>query len=100
MELLQDANGRITGTYRTGVGLPNPADEFELVGFASGDLLTFTVNFGKFGSLTAWAGQHTVDGATEKIFTLWHLARNIADPDEAKQLWSGILAGADTFARK
>jgi hypothetical protein len=70
-----------------------------LLGFASDDLISFTVNFGKYGSLTSWVGQLAGTGATETIKTLWHLARNVADTDEPTKLWGSILAGADDFTR-
>lgn len=93
-------DGNVTGCYRTAVGEPSPTEEFELVGFASGDLIAFTVNFGKYDSLTAWVGQHTVENGVETIYTLWHMTKDIADEDEPKQLWAGFLAGANTFVRK
>jgi Avidin family len=45
MELSVDASGDLLGTYRTGVGAPTPAEEFDLKGFVSGDLIVFCVNF-------------------------------------------------------
>ena len=92
-------NGAVTGEYRTGVGQPPPVEKFPLVGFAAGDLLAFTVNFGKYGSLTAWAGQHTLESGREVIHTMWHLAKNEEDPDEPAKLWGCVLAGADRFIR-
>jgi len=92
-------SGFVEGTYRTNVGLPPPTEEFELRGFASGDLIAFVVNFGAYGSLTAWAGQHTVENGAEKIHTLWHLAQNVPDQDEPDRLWAGILAGCNVFTR-
>jgi len=44
---------------------PKPTEEFDLVGFASEHLLAFTVNFGEYGSLTAWVGLHTIVGKSE-----------------------------------
>lgn len=99
MELTVDNAGAVTGTYRTGVGVPGATEEFDLVGFASGDLLSFTANFGQYGSLTSWVGQHTMAGGAERIRSLWLLARNVADADEDKQLWGAVLTGADTFRR-
>jgi hypothetical protein len=96
---LSGNQGLVSGKYRTGVGSPKPTEEFDLTGFCSGDLIVFTVNFGRYGSLTAWAGQVAGEPPNERIQTLWHLAKNVEDPDEPKQLWAGILAGADTFAR-
>ena len=100
MELTVDADGDLMGIYRTGVGRPDPAEEFDLKGFVSGDLLVFCVNFGRYGSLTSWAGQHTRDeNGNEVIYTLWHLARNVRDDDEPDELWAGILAGANEYRR-
>jgi len=99
MDLAVDAVGSVTGKYRTGVGSPSPTQEFDLVGFASGDLLSFTVNFVQFGSLTSWVGQHTVEGGGEKIKTMWILAKNVEDSNEPAALWGAVLTGADTFRR-
>lgn len=45
-----------------------------------------------------WSGQLTTgkDGR-EKIETLWHLARDIPDPQEPAKLWAAIWSGCDTF---
>ncbi|MFT5548143.1 MAG: hypothetical protein ACI9CO_000055 [Candidatus Azotimanducaceae bacterium] len=100
MELSVDVDGDIQGRYRTGVGRPTPTEEFDLKGFVSGDLIVFCVNFGTYGSLTSWAGQHTRDeNGREVIFTLWHLAKNISDENEPEELWAGILAGANEYTR-
>jgi hypothetical protein len=96
---LQVNNGVVSGEYRTGVGLPSPVERFPLTGFCSDDLLVFSVNFGKYGSLTSWAGQHTIENSREIIHTLWHLARNVEDSHEPTKLWQGILSGADFFVR-
>ena len=69
-------------------------------GFVSNDLIVFCVNFGDFGSLTSWAGQHTRDeNDNEVIYTLWHLAKYIPDSDEGERLWAGILTGANEYRR-
>ena len=99
MDLVVDTAGSVTGTYRTGVGSPSPVEEFDLVGFASGDLLSFTVNFGQYGSLTSWAGQHTVQAGAERIKTMWLLAKNVEDAGEPASLWGAVLTGSDTFRR-
>lgn len=99
MNLTVDVQGNVTGKYKTGVGTPAPTEEFNLVGFASGDLLSFTVNFGAYGSLTSWSGQHTVENKTEVIKTMWLLARNVKDPDEPANLWGAVLVGYDNFQR-
>src|SRR5512138_1484285 len=86
LELAIDDRGRVSGTFRTGVGVPSPHESFPLCGFARGDLIAFSVDFGVHESVTAWAGQHTEAGGRERIETLWHLARNIPDSDEERGL--------------
>ena len=44
---VQINDNTVSGIYRTNVGSPKPTEEFALVGFATGDLITFTVNFGE-----------------------------------------------------
>jgi hypothetical protein len=92
------STGGLSGNQHQQASAP---EEFALVGFASGDPIAFSVKYGKHGSLTTWAGQRTVEGKTEKICKLWHLAQNIPNPDEPDQLWSGILAcGANDRMRR
>ena len=100
IELDVDDRGRVSGTFRTAVGAPSPEESFPLCGIAQGDLIAFSVGFGVHESVTAWAGQHTIVGGCERIETLWHLARNIADEDEDRALWSAILTGCDSFERR
>ena len=99
MTLVVASDGAVSGTYRTGVGLPSPAEDFPLRGYAERDLVAFVVNFGRYGSLAGWVGQHTVAGGKERIETLWHLARDVPEADEPAGLWAGILAGANLFER-
>lgn len=100
MNLSVAAGGKITGTYKTAVGSPGSLEEFDLVGFAFGDLISFTVNFGKYGSLTSWCGQHTEDANGGAIIkTMWILAENVPDPQEPKKLWGAVLTGSNNFTR-
>lgn len=97
---LKQAGESIRGSYRTAVGLIGESAEFDLVGFACGDRIVFSVCFSVHSSLTAWTGQHTegADGS-ERIHALWHMARNIPDDDQPSNVWAGVIAGADTFFR-
>lgn len=99
MKLTVANNGMVTGKYQTGVGSPKPSEEFDLIGFVSGDQIAYVVNFGKYGSLTAWVGQHTLVAGAEKVRTLWQLTENIPDADEPAKLWSSVCSGCDTFSR-
>jgi hypothetical protein len=101
MELTIGPNGSLTGIYSTGVGAPTPAEHFPLVGFVADDQISFTVNFGSYGSLTAWVGQLTADAAgNEFLETFWHLTENVADPPHCLPLEQGNLdSGAETAGR-
>ena len=99
MTLTITADGKVTGRFQTGVDSPSSSEEFPLVGFVCGDLIAFSVNFGKYQSVTAWTGQHTIEDGVEAIESMWHLAVNIEDRAENAWLWSGIRSGADTFRR-
>lgn len=99
MDLQVDASGNVTGAYRTGVGAPGKTESFSLVGFASGDLLTLTVNFGKYGSLTSWVGQHTEEKGQRVIKCMWLLASNVEDTEEPKKLWGAVMTGYNNFHR-
>ena len=99
MTLTVAPDGKVTGTFHTGVGSPSPPEGFPLVGFVCGDLIAFSVNFGKYQSVTAWTGQHTIEDGVEAIESMWHLAINIEERAEKDWLWSGIRSGADTFHR-
>ncbi len=97
MNITKVENGAVTGTFKTGVGAHDSDEEYELTGFVSDALICFCVNFGKFDSLTSWAGQHTRPNGEDKIETMWHLAKTL--PDKAEDLWAGIWTGADSFYR-
>lgn len=92
--------GVVTGKYKTAVGSPTASEEFYVVGFASNDLITFSANFGRYGSLTSWAGQLTEDaGGSPLLNTLWLLTENVPDGEEPDKMWGSILAGSNNFRR-
>lgn len=89
----------LTGKYETGVG-GGGGKQFDLVGFTSGDMVAFSVNFGTEGSLTSWSGQDTFINGQEVIETMWLLAANLSnDADEPKTIWRSTWTGADNFVR-
>jgi hypothetical protein len=98
LELRVGADGRVTGSFRSGVGSVPHDRSFPLTGWHSGDLIAFCVRFDGAG-LAAWSGQHTVSGGLEKLETLWHLAQDIPPESEPRWLWSAIRTGADHFVR-
>jgi hypothetical protein len=100
MDIQVDSDGDVVGKYTTAVGAPGDEEEFSLVGFAAEDQLSFAVNFGKYASLTAWAGQASEDSDNNAvIITFWHLTKNIPDPSEPENQWATVLTGSDVFKR-
>lgn len=92
---------QISGHYRTAVGAPGQYEKFPLTGFANGDLISFVVSWEKYGSITAWVGQHArdQDGKNERIETVWYMAKNIGGQSEPGTLWGTFLTGPNTFKR-
>jgi hypothetical protein len=92
------------GSLLSGVYIPSSGLEagrkLPLTGFRSGtDLISFVVNFGSNGPITAWTGQHTVERGTGEIITQWHMTTDIPDEEEDRELYTSIWAGADVFVR-
>ena len=92
---------KVTGKYRTAVGAPTPSEEFPLIGVVNGDIISFSVSWGKYGSVTSWVGQHTLDEKQKKesIATMWLLVKNIDETNEPQSLWGAFLTGANSFER-
>ena len=80
-----------------GGGAPTPSQTFPLVGFASAGLISFTFDFGQFGSLTSWVGHAVADGQATVISTMWLLAKAVPNPSDPSELWSSTLTGWDVF---
>ncbi|MBL4870144.1 MAG: hypothetical protein JKX72_04240 [Robiginitomaculum sp.] len=93
-------NGQVIGTYNTNVGEPDRSKSFPLRGQSQGDQIVFTVNFKKYGSMTAWVGQVTQDqNGTPYLRTMWHNTKDIKDTEEAENIWGSIRTGASEFRR-
>lgn len=92
-------DGSLSGYYQTELGQPDAESQFDLTGWAQGDVVAFSVNFTGFGSITSWSGQLSADEKGEFIRTLWQHTRDIAEVDEAEDLWRSITAGAAMFRR-
>jgi hypothetical protein len=91
-------DGRVSGHFRSGTGLARGEGDFPVTGVASGDLIAFCVSFGKFDSITAWAG-HVVSAAGEmRLETQWQMT--VALPRRgSSEVWKGIWTGSDVFRR-
>jgi hypothetical protein len=100
LDLRVDADGRLEGTLRSGVGFPDPNEEFAVVGFVSGGLVGFTVSFARYDSLTCWTGHYGTEDGRETLYTLWHMSVGLPGTPHADRLWEGIWSGSDTFLRE
>ena len=97
LELEVDSDGRLHGMMIVGDGIAR-AQSYPLVGFVRGDLIGFTVDFGRNGSLTSWTGHYCAeDDRPRRIETLWHMATLVPHPGKADQRWKSIWSGADEF---
>jgi len=93
-------SGLLRGTYISPSG--TEGQTFPLIGWfntappVSGQdnttLITFSVNWGSQGSITAWSGLCTEVNGVPTISALWHLTSA-----NATFSWSHVLSGLDTF---
>jgi hypothetical protein len=90
----------VSGTYISAVSGIGASIAGPISGFASDDIIAFTVNWPTtLGSMTAWVGQVVDVQGVQTLKTLWHLIRNIEDSEEPSGAWAAILAGADEFTK-
>ena len=94
------SDGQVIGTFESAVGLAAPGERFPVTGFATGDLVAFTVNFGRYLSLTTWVGYRAVEDDGEEVLrTTWQMA---VSPPAAKidERWKGTWTGPNLFRRQ
>jgi hypothetical protein len=99
MEIEVDEDHRIHGHFHTAVGLLDPSHPFPVVGFAEGDSVAFSVDFGRRGAVASWAGFHIDDDDGERLVTMWHLTQPVRHPHSEADVWGALLAGSDEFTR-
>ncbi|QRN55382.1 avidin/streptavidin family protein [Dyella caseinilytica] len=88
----------ISGTYHSAVGDPSAPPKKPLTGSVSGDLISFTVNWGD--SITTWIGHGVIDDQGHaQIETLWQIALAVQDETNPQVSWKTVLAGADQFSQ-
>lgn len=98
MDLTVDKDNNVTGTYVSAVtGAGGPSPETPLSGTITGDLISFTVNWGE--AITSWVGHGVFENAQPRIVTLWYMVMAVSDETNPQQQWKTTMAGADEFAR-
>ncbi len=58
-------------------------------------VVSFSVNWGEYGSVTSWSGVCGVKEGVPTIKTIWNLARTVDSYD-----WDHIITNSDTFIPK
>lgn len=100
MELRVADDGKLTGAFVSGVGLAREGEQFDLVGFARGELIAFVVDFSRYDSVTTWSGHYLEQDGRPVIQAMWQMT--VAAPRKALPgaVWKGIWTGADVFQRE
>lgn len=99
MELSVTEAGKVSGRFRSGVGLSQRDEHFDVTGFAAGEVIAFIVDFSKYETLTTWTGHLAVEGGAPEIQAMWHMAV-ATPPRHGRDLWKGTWTGADVFRRE
>lgn len=103
IDKINSSNGSIAGTYQSPSG--TEGKKHELVGWTNtakavpsennATVVSFSVNWGKYGSVTSWSGTCSVKSGVPTIKTIWNLARSNSDFE-----WDHIITNSDTFIPK
>lgn len=89
----------VSGVYRAVLTGKHRPDTFPLVGFGKQDIVAFTVDFGRSGSLATWVGQYALRGSAECLRTAWLLFEEVIDPNDGAYLRGAVLTGTSEFQR-
>lgn len=99
-----DTSGLITGQYSSPSG--TAGEYLPLTGWFNapapsapnldnGKIISFSVNWGKYGSVTSWSGICQVVNGKPTIATIWNLARA-----NSQFSWDHIVTNTDKFTPK
>lgn len=107
--LWQDENGsfmdlsvqgdKLKGTYRAIFKKNGHYEDFPLVGFRHGALITFAVSFGRHNSLSSFTGQHHTEHGVETIETVWMLTEKKTRAKGDGSPVGEVLTGSTEFRR-
>lgn len=100
IEMKIDDQGYVFGTFSTYIKSSKKRASFPMSGYASNNLIAFSVGFPNYGSVTSWTGQLIKEPGESKasIHTLWHMALDLGD-SAVGEPWRGTLSGADLFVK-
>jgi hypothetical protein len=103
IEKVDSSTGSISGTYQSPSG--TAGQKHPLVGWLNKSnpvqgkdnitVVSFSVNWGTYGSVTSWSGTCSSTSEKPTIKTIWNLVRSNSDFS-----WDHILTNSDTFTPK
>lgn len=99
LTLAADSAGNLTGHLRSHSGLAKTFEPCAVTGFVRGELVAFVVDFGRFDSLTTWAGHLVSYNDEDSIRACWHMTVTLPMKDTGEETWRGIWTGEDEFRR-
>ena len=89
---------QVTGTYDSAVSGGGGPAKGDLAGYVNGSLISFVVEW-QVAAITAWVGHLVVENGNAAIETLWQMTTSTNNPEDPKELWDAVFAGADRFVR-
>jgi hypothetical protein len=98
LRLAVSEEGRLTGKFVSATGMAR-GEACEVVGFASRDLVAFTTNFSKHGSLTSWTGHWVREDGEPTLQASWNMCVVGPKGGDPETHWRGVWTGADVFRR-
>lgn len=98
MTLMSGPDGSLVGSFR--LQEKHESKSFPLVGFVSGDVIAFCVNFAPRASVTSWVGhiiRHPEVPDEVALETMWNMAIQVGDEPTDCIAWKSNLSGFDVF---
>lgn len=94
-----DANGRLSGRFRSRSGLAREGEPCRVTGYFADGLIVFAVDFGRFDSLASWTGHVVTEGGEPRIRACWHMTVGVPMVHPERELWRATWTGEDEFRR-
>ena len=99
MDLVVAKDGKVSGKFRSGVGLSQRDEEFDVRGYVAGEVIAFIVDFARYETLTTWTGHFVAEDGGPQIQAMWQMAV-ATPPRHGRDIWKGTWTGADAFRRE
>ncbi len=98
MDLSIDGDS-VTGIYRAVFKKNGRYEDFPLVGYRHGVLITFSVSFGRHASVASFTGQHHTAHGMESIEAAWMLTEKVIKAKHEPGPVGEVLTGTTEFRR-